>query len=134
LLSPVPPKASLAEGASEYVKVSKCDGFSLVELMVVVLIIGILIAMAVPIFDASKSSAETKTCWSNQREIEGAVQTYLAHAGTMPAAGTVDQSHVLIAGGYMKKAPYCPAGLQKYALDSSGTVTAASLSCGHVHY
>lgn len=110
------------------------EGFTLVELMVVVLIIGILVAIAVPMFMASKSSAQGKTCFANQREIEGAVQTYQAANGSLPAAGTVDSSHVLIAGGYLKKPPMCPVGLQNYAIDASGTVTGASLTCGHPHY
>jgi len=102
--------------------------------MVVVLIIGVMIAIAVPIFNAAKGSAQIKTCWANQREIEGAVQTYLAHTGAVPSAGTVDSSHILIAGGYIKKAPICPAGHQNYAVDASGTVTFACLTCGHTHY
>jgi prepilin-type N-terminal cleavage/methylation domain-containing protein len=110
------------------------EGFTLVELMVVVLIIGILVAIAVPIFNSSKGSALSKTCFANQRELEGSVQTYQAAHGSLPTPGTVDASHVLISGGYLKKAPQCPLGLQPYAIDASGTITSASLTCGHPHY
>jgi prepilin-type N-terminal cleavage/methylation domain-containing protein len=112
----------------------KDEGFTLVELMVVVLIIGILVAIAVPIFNAAKGSAQQRTCFANQRTLEGAVQSSQAATGALPAAATVNASHVLITGGYIKTAPTCPLGGQNYALDASGTVTAASLTCGHAHY
>jgi type IV pilus assembly protein PilA len=112
----------------------KDEGFTLVELMVVVLIIGILVAIAVPIFNAAKGSAQTKTCFANQRTIEGAVQSFQASTGAMPSVGTVNASHALITGGYIKNAPTCPLGGQNYAIDASGTVTTASLTCGHPHY
>ena len=56
----------------------KDEGFTLVELMVVVLIIGILVAIAVPIFNAAKASAQQKTCWANERTVEGAYQSWQA--------------------------------------------------------
>ena len=63
-------------------------GFTLVELMVVVVIIGILIAIAVPIYKNIQTNAATNACKANQRSIEGAYQVYRADnaPGTWPTA------------------------------------------------
>lgn len=44
-------------------------GFSLVELMIVVVIMAILVAVAVPIFNSVTGSSRAKTCIDNQRSI-----------------------------------------------------------------
>lgn len=51
-------------------------GFTLVELMIVVVILGILVAVAVPVFGAVTKNAHVKACKSNQRIIKGNMETY----------------------------------------------------------
>ncbi|PKQ29156.1 MAG: hypothetical protein CVT60_06830 [Actinobacteria bacterium HGW-Actinobacteria-10] len=102
-------------------KFRKDEGFTLVELMVVVLIIGILIAVAVPVFNSARANAQKRTCQGSQRTVEGAYQTWYAdhelNAGL--AALFVDGAitdHALLTSGndgkflgdFIKAVPVCP--------------------------
>lgn len=82
-------------------------GFSLVELMIVVVIMGILIAVAIPLYGAITTNAKNKTCASNIDTIENAAVIYYTNTGK-PAEALTD----LTFEGEDNAVPQCPWGLE----------------------
>lgn len=70
-------------------KLMSKKGFTLVELMIVVVILGILVAVAVPIFGAVTKNARIKSCKSNQRVIKGNMETFMMTGGANGEAITI---------------------------------------------
>ena len=85
---------------------SRQRGFTLVEIMIVVAIIGLLASMAVPAFVRAREKARQTTCISNLHQIEGAIETWAAELNK-PAGQTVTYSDII---GYLKNSVVCPAG------------------------
>lgn len=85
----------------------KQKGFTLVEIMIVVLIIGILLAIAVPNFVKARQNSRVQTVVGNLKQIESAKEQWAMDTG---AASTATPTSADLVPTYMKKWPVGPVG------------------------
>jgi len=91
------------------------NGFTLIEIMIVVGIIGLLAGVAIPNFMRSRTTAQTSACITNLRQIEGAVLQW----GLETRQGTNVVPQYVDISGYLKGRITCPAGGANATFDSS---------------
>jgi prepilin-type N-terminal cleavage/methylation domain-containing protein len=86
-------------------------GFTLVELMVVVLIVGILVSIAVVSYPTFVGNAERKACFASERTVEGMWTSRVLNDGR-PEPYPTDWASALtfLVPRYVQQAPVCPTG------------------------
>lgn len=115
-------------------KLNKKSAFTLVEIMIVVLIIGILMAIAVPNFVKARESARANSCVATLKQIDSAKEQY-AMAAKLNTGDAVTLANLYVAGAsatnYLKINPTCPSG-GAYTVNVVGTNPACSIGGLHV--
>ena len=82
------------------------SGFTLVEIMIVVAIIGLLAAIAIPAYAPARGTAYRNVCINNLQQIEGAIQRWSLDM-QKDEGQPVTYSDIR---GYLKHSVVCPAG------------------------
>jgi prepilin-type N-terminal cleavage/methylation domain-containing protein len=85
----------------------RAAGFSLVELLTVILILLILMAAALPLYLDALTDSEEKICRFNMKTLASVEQSYKLHSPTHTYTADMD---ALVQAGDIYSAPQCPAG------------------------
>jgi prepilin-type N-terminal cleavage/methylation domain-containing protein len=99
-------------------------GFTLVEMMIVVLIIGILIAIALPNFLRARENARLRACVANMKQIQAAIEQWGME--TKASGDTPVPSDLNEYANWLKTIPTCPSG-GTYTI--SGTLNTYTITC-----
>lgn len=97
--------------------IKKESGFTLIEMMIVLLIISILILIAIPNVTKHSKSIDEKGCDAYVAMVQGQVEAYKMDEKKIPTISALTEKE------YLPENPLCPDG-RNIAIDGEGKVTA----------
>jgi len=104
------PRRESRKCVSMKIRASSNPGFTLVEIMIVVAIIGLLAAIAIPNFVRARGTTQTNACINNLRQIDGAAQLWALEFSKAPNNTYQLEDIVPYLRPLTDALPRCPAG------------------------
>lgn len=105
--------------------------FTLIEIMIVIAIIAVLAAIAIPNFQAARKRAQVRACYANLRSLAGALEYYCADINMDYQISSEADLKPIVDGGHLNATPKCPDG-GKYTAQGGGKQAACSIH-GSIH-